>query len=112
MTGLHPLKVDPCIEMKMYLFSPSIIHFVTGEEKKSVDERKPEEGDNSNSSEAKNNQSGDVSEDKGRHSDAPKDSQTENFERKRESTESKEKDSSAPKKPKMMMNFVKSSDSL
>ena len=76
-------------------------------------DRKSTEGDNPTSSEVegtaeKTDQS---AEGKGDNSDVSKDNPTEKVERKRESTESSETNSCVPKKPKMMMNFVKSSDS-
>ena len=82
----------------------------------SAEDKKSAEGDNSNSSavegvEKKDDQSEESSEGKGDNSEATKDTQTGRVERKRESTESSETNSSASKKPKMMMSFVKSSDS-
>ena len=84
----------------------------------SDEERKAaaEEGVKSTSSETegadnKDNQSGDSQGDKGDNSEKVKDSETEKVERKRESTESGEIDNTVKKKPKMMMGFVKASDS-
>ena len=81
-----------------------------------VADRKPAEGDNPSSSEVESadkkiDQSAEGSDGKGDNSEVPKDNPTEKVERKRESTETSETNTNAPKKPKMMMNFVKSSDS-